>query len=140
MFNLVALGLDRKTLSLSRSESSIPGNVCVWRRFALRKKEHGVKSKRRLLKDWKYSSRSRYMTSYLRTITNTRSFYNQLKNQLLDAHRISIGCWNQVESTNIANNSLKRLKTEVLDSLEAKGMFFDPLEEEVKPSPNLTLR
>lgn len=75
-----------------------------------------------------------------RTITNTRSFYDQLHNELLDAHRISTGCWNQVESTNIANNFLKRLKTEVLDSLEAKGMFFDPLEEEVKPSPNLTLR
>jgi len=40
----------------------------------------------------------------------------------------------QVESQSIANGILKLLKTEVLDSLEAKGMFYDPLEEEVIPS------
>jgi len=39
-----------------------------------------------------------------------------------------------VESQTIANGILKSLKTKVLDSLKAKGIFYDPLEEEVIPS------
>ncbi|KAG0628476.1 hypothetical protein M758_1G030000 [Ceratodon purpureus] len=38
----------------------------------------------------------------------------------------------KVEATGIANGFLKRLKTEVLGSLEAKGMFKDPLEDELR--------